>query len=435
MKRVVFDLTDLVAWGGNLTGIQRVVYNFAIRIEKDFPNVAFTRYDPDLKVLFTASLGELSINVHRSLDDTDLPSGVYSRLRHLAKSHKIYGLGRKYLPLRAKKIIVYTYKKTTYNLKLIKNAPSHFRRKMQASSNTFAFKDGDVFVIAGAGWLKEGLLDFLGEEKKHTDISIQHVVYDLIPALFPQSFGSGFGNHYAIYLFKMVEVCDSFVAISESTKRDLTTFMKEMNFDLKKVDVIRLGDEINSRRKSSDNFSVPKTPFILSVGTFEVRKNYELIYQAYKLAQLDSIELPTTIIVGRLGWLTNDLKYKIENDPIICKKIILKFDANDEELNYLYQNCLFTVYPSLYEGWGLPIAESLAYGKICLSSETSSMKEIAGSILEYFNPNDPVALLKLIQKYLDSNHRAKVEKKIKENYQMTTWQQTATQFFNLLRQY
>jgi glycosyltransferase involved in cell wall biosynthesis len=211
--------------------------------------------------------------------------------------------------------------------------------------------------------------------------------------------------------------------------------MKGMNFSIKRIDVIRLGDEINHQKKITNDFLVPENPFILSVGTFEVRKNYELIYQVYKLALQKSIELPMTVIVGRPGWLTNDLKYKIENDPAIYNKIILKLKSGDEELDYLYRNCLFTVYPSLYEGWGLPIAESLAYGKVCLPSETSSMKEIAGPILEYFNPNDPMALLTLLQKYLKPTNRVAAEKIIREKYRVTTWEQTASQFSKLLRQY
>ena len=145
-----------------------------------------------------------------------------------------------------------------------------------------------------------------------------------------------------------------------------------------------------------------------------------------------NIKLPPIIIVGGRGRLTNDLLYKIDNDSKLKKLIIKKNDVSDEELDYLYTNCLFTVYPSIYEGWGLPIAESLAYGKFCLASETSSMPEIGGKLLEYFNPYDPKKLLDLMIKYLDLKTRNIAEENIKNNYKITTWDDTTKQLFEII---
>ena len=61
-------------------------------------------------------------------------------------------------------------------------------------------------------------------------------------------------------------------------------------------------------------------------------------------------------------------------------------NCSDEELAWMYKNCAFSIYPSFYEGWGLPIAESAFYGAPCLASSTSSMPEVAGSAVDYFNP-------------------------------------------------
>lgn len=145
-----------------------------------------------------------------------------------------------------------------------------------------------------------------------------------------------------------------------------------------------------------------------------------------------NINLPKIIIVGRYGWLTENIKYKIENDKYINNKIFIKYDVSDDELDYLYKNCLFTIYPSIYEGWGLPIAESLSYGKFCLASETSSMPEIGGSLLEYFNPYNPKQLLDLITKYLDPILRKNAEDKIKNNYKITSWDDTTKQIYDII---
>jgi glycosyltransferase involved in cell wall biosynthesis len=131
------------------------------------------------------------------------------------------------------------------------------------------------------------------------------------------------------------------------------------------------------------------------------------------------------VIAGKRGWLVDNLFYLIENDQIIKQKIIFINDATDSEIAWLFQNCLFTIYPSLYEGWGLPIAESLFYGKFCLSSNASSMPEIGGSLVEYFSPNDPVSMMELVKKY--SNNLKLLndkESEIRKKYEPTSWDDT-----------
>ncbi|PLS81050.1 glycosyltransferase family 1 protein, partial [Candidatus Saccharibacteria bacterium] len=108
--------------------------------------------------------------------------------------------------------------------------------------------------------------------------------------------------------------------------------------------------------------------FIICVGTQEVRKNHALLYYAYKLGLQKQMRLPRLIIVGREGWLTDDIRRMITTDPYVGSLITPMKDVGDEELTWLYQNALFAVFPSFYEGWGLPIAEAVHHGKLVLSS-------------------------------------------------------------------
>jgi glycosyltransferase involved in cell wall biosynthesis len=105
---------------------------------------------------------------------------------------------------------------------------------------------------------------------------------------------------------------------------------------------------------------------------------------------------------------------------------------SDAQLDWLYTHCMFTVYPSVYEGWGLPVAESLAYGKLCISSNTSSMPEIAGDLIEYFSPYDPAACLALLEKYLDPEVRQHKEAEIKKNYAPRSWDATFQQIESII---
>ena len=143
--------------------------------------------------------------------------------------------------------------------------------------------------------------------------------------------------------------------------------------------------------------------FLLCVGTIEVRKNHALLYSTYKLADERGIELPPMVIVGRRGWLSEDIYEVMTHDPQTRAKFVFLHDATDEELAWLYRHCEFTVYPSFYEGWGLPIGESLAYGVPCVASRTSSMPEVAGELIPYFSPSSADECLEAITAMISLN--------------------------------
>jgi glycosyltransferase involved in cell wall biosynthesis len=93
---------------------------------------------------------------------------------------------------------------------------------------------------------------------------------------------------------------------------------------------------------------------------------------------------------------------------------------------------LFTIFPSVYEGWGLPVAESLNYGKVSISSDSSSMPEIAGNLIDYFSPYDAASCLSLMIKYQDKATRLKKEKQITQSYKTTSWDLTYQQVTKLI---
>lgn len=204
-----------------------------------------------------------------------------------------------------------------------------------------------------------------------------------------------------------------------------------LHLPMPRTRVIRLGDEIELTEEMLNATAKPDAKidddFLLCVGTIENRKNHMLLYQTYKLAAERNVELPQLIIAGGRGWLSDDVQYLINHDPAVAKKIVIIYSPSDSVLSWMYQNCLFTVYPSLYEGWGLPVAESLAYGKVCVSSGISSMPEIAGDLLTYFSPNSTDECLKALQGMLDAKARQKAEDRIKQSYRATSWKDTYDQ--------
>jgi glycosyltransferase involved in cell wall biosynthesis len=115
-------------------------------------------------------------------------------------------------------------------------------------------------------------------------------------------------------------------------------------------------------------------------------------------------------------------------DPLVRDSIVLLQGASDGELSWLYRNCLWTLYPSLYEGWGLPVSESLAHGKFCLASDSSSLPEAGQGLARHLDPLDFRAWDAAIRELLSSPAIvAEAEQRIRQSYRPMTWQQSAEQ--------
>jgi len=103
-------------------------------------------------------------------------------------------------------------------------------------------------------------------------------------------------------------------------------------------------------------------------------------------------------------------------------KIVLVPGLSDAELREAYRSCLFTVFPSLCEGWGLPIAESLAHGKFCVASNRTSIPEVAGDFIDYFDPSDDDdALAKIERLLLDPSYLMAREARLRTQYRPRSW--------------
>ncbi|HEX7633278.1 MAG TPA: glycosyltransferase family 1 protein [Candidatus Saccharimonadales bacterium] len=259
-----------------------------------------------------------------------------------------------------------------------------------------------------------------------TGVKLVQMVYDLLPIVTPQYSGHA-TESLTVYSKAIYPLCDLILAISQHTKKDVASWLRQNKLAIPKIEVIRLGDDFELAspvKPGNAYFDGSDKKFLLCVGTIEARKNHTLLYYTYKLAIQKGIELPDLIIVGRRGWKSDDIYEMMTKDPEIKSKFIILEKTSDEELSWLYEHCLFNIYPSFYEGWGLPIAESIAHGAACICSNTSSMPEIAGDLITYFSPYSTEECLKAIQNILKPGAIAAAKRRIKA-YRPVSWDETA----------
>ena len=231
----------------------------------------------------------------------------------------------------------------------------------------------------------------------------------------------------------MISLSDLIFSISQHTKSDIIINSSKVT-KLPPIHVLKIGCELNEiSHNYTTTVNVPTNDFMLCVGTIEFRKNQSTLIKAYKQLCVELDDPPNLFLVGKLGWLNNHIDYQIETDPILRNKVFIFNEVSDNDLVWFYENCLFTLYPSRYEGWGLPIAESLNYGKNVICSNTSSMKEIAPDLCFLLNPlyvGDWFCQMKELSVNLDL--RKKRELKIKSNYIVQTWNDTSHQILRFL---
>lgn len=190
--------------------------------------------------------------------------------------------------------------------------------------------------------------------------------------------------HFKKFLFA-VKNADVVVAISEQTKRDVVAFL---GIDPNKIRVIYQGCHnffktecsIEFKKNVEDKFSLPKK-FILNVGTIEERKNLMTLVKAIK-----DLDVVLVVVGGKTPYFKEVLEYIEENK--IHKKVKFLENVDLKELVALYQMASLFVYPSVFEGFGIPIIEALYSKTPVITSTGSCFSEAGGANSIYVNPND-----------------------------------------------
>ena len=175
-------------------------------------------------------------------------------------------------------------------------------------------------------------------------------------------------------------------------------------------------------------------PYILSVGNLQPRKNLKRLIQAY--AQLcDQIQTDVClVIVGKKAWMYDDLFAEIETS-FIKDRIFLTDYVEEADLAVLYQNALFFVYPSYFEGFGIPVLEAMCSRTAVATSNCSSLPEVVGDAGVLFDPYDIDDICdKMITLYQSQELREKLVLKGLERAKMFTWEKTADLVMHVYRE-
>lgn len=331
---------------------------------------------------------------------------------------------------RQKKMIEYGKKKKA---QLRSRLTSASREGREEPLLELPFERGDVVFTAGTGFddkIKEELL----AARERIGFQYVGVVYDFTPILLPQVHQKATIEHYIPFLAFVSKMSDFILYGGETARKDGIAYQKKMGLPVPPSAAIKFGSDISDDEAAEmDEDEVKdvlkrlgiKGPYVLSVGTMEIRKNHETLYRAYlRMLERDE-DIPQMVFAGHPGWKTEDFLTTLSRDERVKGKI-LWLSPTDEELDILYKNCEFTILASLYEGWSLTLPESFWYGKFCLCCDTPALKETAGELSEYVQAWDEKTWSERICYYYSHPQAlAEREKAIAEHWHPISWEECA----------
>jgi glycosyltransferase involved in cell wall biosynthesis len=298
-------------------------------------------------------------------------------------------------------------------------------RPAELDGEDVVFHPGDWFVHLGAHWDDPYDAKFLAGLRAG-GIGFALMVYDLIPEFFPEWCAAGLVTDFTAWLRRDVPQADVIFTISRCAAADITRFMARIG----KIVAAPVMVPVGSGKPADDTGDVPprERPYVLMVGTVEPRKNLDAMLRVWRrlLRTMPEGAVPDLVVAGKVGWCSGDVMQQLYSIRDQAGKIHFVDCPTDAELAGLYRHCLFGVFPSFYEGWGLPVTEALSFGKTVAASSASSIPEAGGEFCVYFDPDDINDAYGVIRGLIENPARiAALEARIAAGFRPPGWEDTA----------
>lgn len=387
-RRFFIDCSHIYFYGGN-TGIQRVVRNISnnAAIVGSTLNISCSpviwtgRYFAKIEQIKPIGILYFYQKYMKSLRNTIIKASGYSRF---------------FLPKRIRQFIRrFLHIRPHFSFHLINLL---FRK------NRLELNKDDVLLAIDSSWNLPNFLSGL-EREKERGVTIGFILYDLIPIKFPQFYLPSLVISFKDWLTRIIAISDFCFSISETTQMDLKDFLIEYKGEINEtlsLETFRLGVSLdNTKNKKPKIRSKVQRLFkdskpYLMVSTIEPRKNHNYLIDAFDALWESGVDT-SIVIVGKIGWLYETTLRRIKNHAEWKKRIFILNNVTDTELDFCYRNSKALIFPSLYEGFGLPIIEALRRGTPVLASNIRAHKEAGGNFVQYFNINSPWSLVCMIQ--------------------------------------
>jgi glycosyltransferase involved in cell wall biosynthesis len=267
-------------------------------------------------------------------------------------------------------------------------------RALTAAAYVAWMKLIDVDVMFGANYFLPRLL---GAVARHRVVTIHDLTYKRFPELLQKETLINLEHH----MQRELAHADAAICVSESTRQDLLAFY---DIDPSRAVTVLSGLAVASsdtRHPTPD--TLPKN-YILFLSTIEPRKNLDVLLDAYARLRARGAYDGDLVVVGRVGWKAESMVKRLRAPGVHHLDYV-----PPPQLEAIYRNAELFVFPSIYEGFGFPLLEAMAYGVPSIAARSSSLPEIGGDAAIYFDPHDARALEAQMERVLtDATLRAQL---------------------------
>ena len=285
----------------------------------------------------------------------------------------------------------------------------------------------DVFFDIDSSWNSPLKRPHLYQILKSNGVFIANVVYDMVPVLLPQLAHENTVRNWVTYIAAVYTYSDLVFAISRATERDFLELKGDFGVERHIPTVVtRLaGDLTVTDPPHEDEYELfdgfIDQRFFLFVGTLEPRKQQLLALRAWDRLRASHPDVHF-VFVGREGWHCTATAEQITSHPEFGRRLHWLQRASDRVLAHLYERAFACVYLSSYEGYGLPVAEALARGKLIITSRNSSMYEVGGEAADYTFFDTPREVAAAMASYLDTDELVAARTAmIRTTFRPATW--------------
>lgn len=264
---------------------------------------------------------------------------------------------------------------------------------------------GDVLVIADVCW--QYPVWRAARRARARGAAVVLVVHDLMPLRQPQFCFPLVPRVFETCLREMAACSDAIVCNSRATEDDLRAWAREHGLALAPTGHFRLGSDGVSPaanepvRQALAAFLATDLPCFVAVGTFEPKKNYPTLVRAFERLWREGVPA-RLLIVGRETLECGAFTRSLREHPEQGDRLMTMHDANDAEVAAAYAGCRALVFPSLFEGFGLPLVEARARGSRVLASRIPPFEELADAGVTLFDPREEAALAQAVRALVET---------------------------------
>ena len=255
-------------------------------------------------------------------------------------------------------------------------------------------------------------------------------IHDLIPYLMPETVGKSYLEKFLREMPNIISNSAGIITVSEYSKKDILKFFSFYPEEKIYVTPLAANSTFKPLDKSQSQIYVKKTynintPYILYIGGFSSRKNALGLIKSFEKSY-NSLNEPYTLLLGGSLKDEGEKLFNYVKDKNLSNKIVFSGYVKEEELPILYSGCDAFVYPSLYEGFGLPPLEAMSCKAPVITSNLTSIPEVACNSSILINPYDESDLSYALVKLLNDKYLQKeISEKGYKNSLNFTWEKTA----------